>query len=356
MPSASTYDEFSPLREVIVGDATGARIPRLDPSVWLTLFGELTAAELEGVRVGTLPRQVIEETNEDLEILSLTLADLGVVVHRVEPPDHEAEFGTPDWRSGGFYSYCPRDLTLIVGSAIIEPPSPMRARYFETSGLRSILMGYMEGGSPWIAAPKPRLLDDLYSVDADGLPILTEAEPAFEAANVLRCGRDLFYLVSCTGNERGLLWLENVVTSLGPYRVHPLRGIYRFMHIDSTIVVLRPGLVLLNPERVSAGTIPAPFRDWDVLWCPPMSESSTPAYPLGSAWIGMNLLMVNPELAIVDATQPDLIRMLEEHGIEVVPRTLRHGRLLGGGFHCVTLDTVRDGGPEDLFDGNVVPR
>jgi N-dimethylarginine dimethylaminohydrolase len=64
----------------------------------------------------------------------------------------------------------------------------------------------------------------------------------------------------------------------------------------------------------------------------------------------MNLLMVNPELAIVDQNQSALIRMLEANGITVVPRRLRHSRLLGGGFHCVTLDTVRDGSLENYLD------
>ncbi len=351
MPSACTYDEFSPLREVVVGNAASARIPTTaHTSMWLTLFGELTAEELARVSRGQFPRHVIEETEEDLATLIETLEDLGVLVHQVEAVDHELEFGTPDWRTDGFYSYCPRDLTLVVGPTIIEAPSPMRARYFESFGLKRIFLEYMKGGSPWISAPRPRLLDDLYSVGADGRPILSEAEPAFEAANVIRCGRDLFYQVSCTGNEIGRIWLENVLRAFGDFRVHPLRGIYRYMHIDSTIVLIRPGLVLLNPERVSEDNIPDLLRRWDIVWCPPMSDAAAPPHPLGSAWIGMNLLMVSPELAIVDAAQRELIQTLESHGIEVLPRQIRHARLLGGGFHCVTLDMVRDGDLESYFD------
>jgi N-dimethylarginine dimethylaminohydrolase len=63
----------------------------------------------------------------------------------------------------------------------------------------------------------------------------------------------------------------------------------------------------------------------------------------------MNLLMVSPELAIVDADQTDLIKAMERHGVSVLPHALRHARALGGGFHCVTLDVVRDGGLDDYF-------
>lgn len=34
---------------------------------------------------------------------------------------------------------------------------------------------------------------------------------------------------------------------------------------------------------------------------------------------------------------------LEQRGVDVLPHTLRHARALGGGLHCVTVDTVRHG-------------
>ena len=61
----------------------------------------------------------------------------------------------------------------------------------------------------------------------------------------------------------------------------------------------------------------------------------------------MNLLMVNPELAIVDERQVELIQMLNARGVEVEPMRLTHARTLGGGFHCVTLDTRRTGDLQD---------
>jgi N-dimethylarginine dimethylaminohydrolase len=224
----------------------------------------------------------------------------------------------------------------------------MRARYYELFPLRHIFQRYLRNGSSWLSAPRPRLSDDLYQTGEDGLVRLGETEPVFEAANVIRCGRDVFYQVSSSGNEAGLRWFQSLLRLLGDYRVHPLRGIYDHTHIDSTIALLRPGLALLNPERVSEATVPEMLRRWDVIWCPPMVDggASTTA-PLSSPWVGMNLLMVDTDLAIVDATQVPLIRCLESRGITVIPLLLRHARALGGGFHCVSLDTVRDGSLED---------
>lgn len=351
-PGLNSWDEFTRLREVIVGDATHARIPPLkDPSAWLNCYPHLTAAELTKIEVGRIPRHIIDETNEDLATLITTLRGLGVTVHQPRAIDHSVEFESPNWRTSGMSSYCPRDLTLVIGSTLIETPSPMRARYFELFGMRSLFKEYLRRGAHWLAAPKPQLLDALFSVDADGFPDLGELEPVFEAANVLRLGRDVFYQVSRSGNELGLHWLRSTLRLLGDIRVHPLRGVYGYTHIDSTISLLRPGLALLNPARIERDSVPEPLRGWDVVWCPAIEPRPTALpYPLSEHWISMNLLMVDPEHAIVDADQPALIRALERHRITVLPHRLRHARVLGGGFHCVTLDTVRTGGPENYID------
>lgn len=63
----------------------------------------------------------------------------------------------------------------------------------------------------------------------------------------------------------------------------------------------------------------------------------------------MNMLMLSPTLAAVDPTQLPLIKLLESRGIDVMPCLLRHGRVLGGGVHCITLDTRRTGKLESYF-------
>ena len=105
-------------------------------------------------------------------------------------------------------------------------------------------------------------------------------------------------------------WLQH---ALGPrYRVHLLRGIYSYMHLDSTISLLRPGLALLNPRRLNAGNLPAFFDGWRILWCPdPIDIGFYAPYEHASQWVGMNLLMLDEQTAIVEQTQVPLIRMLE---------------------------------------------
>src|SRR5678810_1464354 len=72
--------------------------------------------------------------------------------------------------------------------------------------------------------PKPMLLDSLFEgVDLEK-PTPRNDEPAFDAANILRFGEDLIYLVSATGNEMGGQWLQSVLGD--KYRIHYLKDVY----------------------------------------------------------------------------------------------------------------------------------
>jgi N-dimethylarginine dimethylaminohydrolase len=64
---------------------------------------------------------------------------------------------------------------------------------------------------------------------------------------------------------------------------------------------------------------------------------------LASESIGMNVLSLAPDRMVVQDIQRQLIKDLETAGITVLPCRWRHGRKLGGGFHCMTLDVRRAG-------------
>ena len=71
---------------------------------------------------------------------------------------------------------------------------------------------------------------------------------------------------------------------------------------------------------------------------------------IGSKWIDMNLFSINPNLVVVDRDQTALIKLLEKQGLDVIRLKLRHSKMLGGGFHCVTLDIRRTGTLQQYFD------
>lgn len=338
--SVSVHTEWDVLKEVIVGTMTGACIPRPGRDIHAI---EYPALDYVGkIPSGPYSRDVIDETNDELDSLCSLLTGIGVIVRRPEPRDSSVEFSTLDWTTEGFYDYCPRDGFVVVGSTILESPMALRSRHYEGAAYRCLFQRYSQLGARWVAAPKPRLADSMFNPSAPMGARLGNGEPAFDGANILRFGTDIFYLVSDSGNDAGLNWLQ---TFLGDaYQVHAGRNLYASTHVDSTLVPLRPGLLLVNPARVTETNLPEFLRDWERLECPEMVDTGfVGPVARASVWIGMNILMVAPDTAIVDRRQENLIRLLEARGVNVIRSQLTHARTLGGGFHCVTLDVRRDG-------------
>ena len=342
-------NEWDQLEEVIVGNPLRARFPTADPSTQLTEFPDRS---LEKIPQGPFPQQIIEETEEDLNEFVAVLEELGITVKRPETWPHEAKFSTINWESEGYYNYCPRDIMLVIGDQIIETPNVMRSRAQESFSYRTMMVEYLKSGAKWYSAPKPMLLDSLFEVDLDK-PTPRNDEPAFDAANILRLGQDLLYLVSGTGNELGGQWLQTILGD--KFRIHFLKDVYYGSHIDSTFVALRPGLVLCNPARINDDTLPEIFKQWEVIYSPPMEntdgfDAEYLSKSIGSKWIDMNLFSINQNLVVVDRDQTALIKLLEKQGLDVIRLKLRHSKMLGGGFHCVTLDIRRTGTLQQYFN------
>ena len=160
-----------------------------------------------------------------------------------------------------------------------------------------------------------------------------------DAANICRLGDTWLYLESESGNRAAYEWLCEKFPSINIELVNFYAGV----HIDSTIVPLREGLLLANRPRVkSKRYLPKVLKDWKIIYVDDMVPQSFHEYPYASKWIGLNMLAVNSDTVIMDPAQTDLINTLEKHKFNIIPHTLRHSRTLGGGHHCVTLDTWRE--------------
>lgn len=319
-------NEWDPLKTVIVGIADDASIPFLDPSIRLVNYADVP--DIKKIPKGKYPDQVIAEANEDLETLCNFLRGEGVEVLR---PDKNVK--------PAYYNYCPRDTVFIHENLILATPTPLQSRANEYKAMSHILEKY---GTITVA---PRLKTyKHYNAKCLGDPntlALFELQAAFDAANIIRANDEIFYLVSNSGNLVGTDYLR---TLLPDKFIHPIRDVYSYMHIDSTISLLREGLMLLNPARIkNIEQIPECLQSWDIIWCPePVDIGYYPGYCNASKWINMNLLSVTPNLVIIEERQHNLRKELEKAGIECAMLPGRHQRTLGGGFHCVTLDLIRD--------------
>jgi len=299
-------NEWDPLEAIIVGSATNANWPMTDP-----VFAEEARTSLwteTPAPSGPVPQSIVDEANRELDTLSETLARYGAIVYRPKPMDFV--------QRKGMYNYCPRDRLLVAGDAIVDCNMMYPCRNQE--------------------------IENYYRLLSEAKTIFTmprDQDMTLDAANICRLGDTWLFLQSASGNISAYYWLK----SKFPKITIELCNFYAGVHIDSTITPLREGLVLLNASRVTEANCPKAFRDWERVY---ITEDQIVAqdfyqYPYASKWMAMNMLALDPETVIIDAAQTELITLLKKHGIDSIPLTLSHSRTLGGGFHCVTLDTRR---------------
>ena len=291
----SSSNEWGKLRKVILGSALNFNFSQSDPKY----------KNIKKLPKGPASLNAINETEEALSLFEKQLIDLNVEVLRPKPMDYV--------RLDGFGCYCPRDTVLILDNIPILTPTIWEKRRLEWDSIIDYLPNAIEIKDPNV------ILD---------------------AANIIRCNDDLLYLVSYSGNDAGADWIER---NFPRYNVHRLRNVYADMHLDTTIVPLREGLVLLNAERLKDEQLPDFLKSWDKIWIQPediIKDNSSNAST--SNWIAMNLFSYDENTVFCDPKQKNIISKLNQYGIKEIGLDLPYSKYLMGGHHCCTLDLVRD--------------
>ncbi len=369
-PKVHSYDEWSKLEEVIVGRVDGLTHVHLDNSyalMYLTNVDPFLAEQdyfrgKDGKPVWQtveVEQRFVDETVEDLAEFAATLESLGVNVKRPRTATVRKEIRTPFWTSVQSPALNIRDQTLILGSTILETAPQIRGRIFENDYLKPLYYEYFESGSSWMSMPRPVLAAGALDLNRHGLTevqrlglgdyhVSGEGEPqvemAFDGAQCIRMGEDVLVNVGNKNHELAFRWL---CAHFGDrFRFHRLDRVGPD-HIDSFLLPLRPGLWLVRDSNVLK-YLPHPFRSWDHVTAPEVEEDRFPSYggtslPIASRHIDLNVFSVDENTVIVNSLYPELVRLLEKRRFEVVPVMLRHRRLIGGGFHCLTLDVRRRG-------------
>ena len=70
---------------------------------------------------------------------------------------------------------------------------------------------------------------------------------------------------------------------------------------------------------------------------------------MSSAWVSMNVFMVNEKQVVAESHEEPLIELLNDWGFEVLPIDFRNTMRFGGSFHCVTCDLRRSGELRSYF-------
>ncbi len=380
----NSYDEWSPLKEVILGSAENYLAHDRELSFDLFFHDNIVNDNVHRTewyyprlapRTGTdagrrspIKRRYVDELAEDLDGMAKTLESLSVTVHRpIEVDRHTAEIRTPAWSASVVPALNVRDIALVLGDEIVETAPMIRSRYFETQLLKPVFQRYFREGARWTLMPRPLMTDGSFDRSGAGSPgmggptepIARDPQPSpydvgreimFDGAQCLRLGRDIVANVATAGHALAVDWLERHLE--GRFRIHRVHRLSD-SHIDSMVLALRPGTLLVRSAAV-ADKLPAPLRKWDLIVAPVPETDDFPRYDdddliLTSPFIDLNVLSAGPDVVLVNDACPELMRTLERHGFTVVPVRHRHRRLFGGGFHCFTLDTVREGTAEDYL-------
>ena len=364
----NSWNEWDPLKHVIVGVATGTMVQAPEPATqrnW-PQYG------FPYPTFGPLPQEMADKANEQLDSFAAMLEKRGIRVDRPAVLDFSQQVSTPDWTQESMFGVMPpRDLLLTVGNEILEATMSQRSRWFEYLAYRPLLERYFKEDPNflWATAPKPRLTDESYhdpnfwlAFDAmsdddqyDQHAVhkrwnLTEKEPLFDAADVGRFGKDLFVQRSTVTNAAGIDWLRRHYSN---HRVHEVN--FREgspMHIDATFIPLRPGLALSNRKRVPTNEkMLELFRmnDWEIVPCTPAAHDKKAPLSYCSVWLSMNTLLLDEKTICVEEQEVLQMEQFDKLGFEVIPVPLWDVAAFGGGLHCATADVYREGTLQDYF-------
>ncbi len=359
----SSWNDFDPLKHVIVGRADHTCIPPNEPC------SEAKVPEDSDMRGmwGPRPLETVEKANEQLDKLAAILSELGVKVDRPTPLQWNQAVITPDFQTGSMFGCMPpRDVLLTVGNEILLAAMSFRCRYFEYLAYEPLLSRYFDEDPDfrWEQAPRPRLSDASYKAgyfdeitEAERLKrtaelnfVTNEREILFDAADICRMGKDLFCQHGLTTNRRAMEWLQRHFPDL---RIHAVNfpGDPYPIHIDATFVPLRPGLIINNPDRPLPDKQRAIFNDndWEIVDAARPVHNSPPPLCYSSVWLSMNCLVVDHKTVIVEASETRQMDQMDKLGMNVIPIDFRDAYPFGGGLHCATADVCREGGCEDYF-------
>ena len=364
MTIVNSWNEWDQLKHVIVGVAENSNIPPMEPALVPKLSKDSGMIGSHGPR----PKEAVEKAAIQLDKFVKTLESIGVKVDRPTPIDFSQTISTPDWVNEGMFGCMPpRDVILTVGNEMLEAPMSYRCRWFEYLAYRPLLEKYYEEdpNMRWEAAPKPRLSNKTYK--SDYLPkgitqaeryqkikerdfILNENEPLFDAAEILRFGKDLFFHNNFTSNLTGLNWLKRHFSN---HRIHQINlpGDLIPTHIDACFTPIKPGVIIMNPNRKISSEQRKIFDDnkWEIHEAAPSIHNAPPPMCYSSIWLSMNVLIINPKTICVEASEEKMIKQMENFGMDVIPVPFRDVYAFGGSLHCSTTDVYREGECEDYF-------
>jgi glycine amidinotransferase len=345
--TVSAHDEWSPLRSVIVGRAGRSCFPYGNPDV---IRATMPVGYLERFKPASpFPPEIVAKAEVELNLLAELLEQRGIRVYR---PSYV------DWlQHGGYTGAMPRDGLMTVGRHLIEAPFAWGCRQHEIQlAFGDILTTLAKDQSTEVVRPPPNLhKTSLYDSDAheynlsQSRPfpwIINNARPAFDAADFMRFGKVIIGQYSHVTNAKGVEYLRRHIPKGYSVELLQVRD-PGAMHIDATILPLRDGLLVYNPEKVTEASLRnhKVLQGWELHAYP--FTPKAPKYPplfMTSPWLSLNALVLDGVHVLVEEEDRQTAKWFQSLGMEPILCPFRHVNSLGGSFHCATVDLFRGSG------------
>lgn len=349
----SIWTNWDPLKEVIVGNCHSDI-----PSSW-NIAGD--SKKLLG--------QILKETKEDLDNLSVLLESLNVKVHRPSLYNLPEKINLPTFDIlMATNPIVPRDQYLAYGDTVYQTYTSMPDRYIDSYHYYNIFLDLYNKGYNWISQPPPLLknFDKNYKWYVDGQEIYSNEykdKILWHTATMFKCGDSLITNNAGPGTQLGLDWMKRNCTANIIYNDNTVvdnwghidHGFY--MTDDNTVFCMSKDWVphcLRNKNIVELDGL---FERFDyqkfVKETHTISERSSLEWleKWFLEWKGYaqevafetNVLVVNSNNIIFSTEQPAVFELLKSKGITAHVCKQRHGMFWEAGIHCLTLDLVRDG-------------
>jgi len=373
--SFEAFDGWNTLEEIVIGSPYHSRLPFLEDDVivakqieikktsnplidpmnpfpfeWMNtawskgpVYNNHSQTPIEGCYYPkNMEIAAAAETDNLARILEL---QYGVKVHRPKPENIPTEYtveandNDPGFTCrSSFNANNPRDCFVVVGNTCYETPMARRPRKYEYQAYSHL---WDRAGDHFEVMPKNEMRDALYDPSTEF--ISTEAEICMDGADCLKAGKHLFIQRSTVTNRTAINWMSEHLRKTQGIIVHDVAVVEDYPeHIDATLTILRPGLLLGNPARPLTNPTIEAFKKvgWDHVVAP---KSRNLDNLMCSNWLNVNMLSIADDRVVIEENEKETIQQLESLGIKCVPVPYRNNYRFGGGLHCSTLDIRRKG-------------
>lgn len=316
-----TFNEWGPLKEVFVGIEHDYVEPEWIPAfAWMTEEDQDNCRKYSGKKSNDVLPDKMKVLHEQIENHAKVLEKHGIKVHRNIPFRYPEEATFLDnVQKGAVYSGG-ADFFRFIGKNCILLNNlryPFRRKQIYT--IRPVLEPLLKGSDVRYVALPP------------ASPHYTEDDIYLENGDIMLDGYTLYVGQSGLGtSDAGIEWLGQFLGS--EYRIFkvPLAG--NVLHLDTVLMLNRPGLLTYYPELVKA--LPKPLEHWDKIEVR-IEPGDGPAF-------GANSLVLGEGTIVMSKEYERLVPEYKKRGIETIVQPYGMSMAYGSGPRCLTGVLRRD--------------